>query len=72
VIWYNVTYNDFSSNIRDIIYLYDESGNYWSYSKVQFHRGNILWKSKLKGLVDDFIYEFLEFISHGWMELQLG
>ena len=31
--------------------------------------GNKLWKSKLKGLVDDFIYEFLEFISHGWMEL---
>ena len=26
VIWYNVTYNDFSSNSRDILYLYDESG----------------------------------------------
>ena len=31
-----------------------------------------LKKSSFRGLIDDFIYEFLKFISHGWTELQLG
>lgn len=39
-----------------------------TYEKIR----NKLLKSKLKGLLDDLIYELLNFITDGWTELQLG
>lgn len=39
-----------------------------TYRKIR----NRLRRSTLRSLVDDFIYEFLNFITDGWTDLQLG